>query len=264
MFAHQITATSGGRGYRTSPRGGGPLTTVLVPHVGGSRGHDAPAPLWQRIWLNVPDGGESFERPLDHYFPWLLRSDEVNFGHAVAPGPGVAREQVMFPMPRRVVVEWTTVEGGVRCDLTGLVSNVVATSFRRIHNGLEYPSEAWAHPYTPRYRSKAGSNVTLPVRPRPGHDTLGDWVGLTLMRADRSTEPAPIVVEWMRRRSDVVPSVRLHALGFSTDNAKVTDFMDRTVPVIHADDPDVDRVVTGPPATWPPHATRWAARSRRP
>jgi CRISPR system Cascade subunit CasA len=42
----QINAPAGGRGVRTSLRGGGPLTTLLLPA-------DESATLWHKLWLNV-------------------------------------------------------------------------------------------------------------------------------------------------------------------------------------------------------------------
>ncbi len=49
LFSLQLNAPSGGKGYRTGLRGGGPMTTLLELHrYQGER----PA-LWRRLWLNV-------------------------------------------------------------------------------------------------------------------------------------------------------------------------------------------------------------------
>jgi CRISPR system Cascade subunit CasA len=69
----QTFAPAGGAGYRTSLRGGGPLTTLLAP---GMDQNGRPAALWRTLWLNVlPTKGESEDPPprlnLPRIFPWL-------------------------------------------------------------------------------------------------------------------------------------------------------------------------------------------------
>ncbi|MFM9709845.1 type I-E CRISPR-associated protein Cse1/CasA, partial [Streptomyces galilaeus] len=52
----------------TGLRGGGPLTTLVLPHY-------ANAPLWQKLWLNVLSREKfSYDEPDLHstaVFPWL-------------------------------------------------------------------------------------------------------------------------------------------------------------------------------------------------
>ncbi|MCG7850859.1 MAG: type I-E CRISPR-associated protein Cse1/CasA, partial [ANME-2 cluster archaeon] len=50
LFTLQTNAPSGGKGYRTSLRGGGPLTTIVTGDT-----------LWQTIWLNVLNESDFLE-----------------------------------------------------------------------------------------------------------------------------------------------------------------------------------------------------------
>lgn len=47
LFAVQTNSPAGGAGYRVGLRGGGPLTTLVVPQ------QERDFPLWKKLWLNV-------------------------------------------------------------------------------------------------------------------------------------------------------------------------------------------------------------------
>lgn len=47
LFAIQTNSPAGGAGYRVGMRGGGPLTTLVVPQ------EEDKYPLWKKLWLNV-------------------------------------------------------------------------------------------------------------------------------------------------------------------------------------------------------------------
>jgi CRISPR system Cascade subunit CasA len=64
----QTSAPSGGAGHRTSLRGGGPLTTLVLPGLPGN----AEPTLWQRLWANVPNGFRARPQELKEVFPWLV------------------------------------------------------------------------------------------------------------------------------------------------------------------------------------------------
>jgi len=64
LFTFQSFAPKGGRGHRTSMRGGGPMVTLVDPQKG----------LWSLIWANVPDGQPSDQRD----FSWLAPSSQVH------------------------------------------------------------------------------------------------------------------------------------------------------------------------------------------
>ncbi|MCF6303040.1 MAG: type I-E CRISPR-associated protein Cse1/CasA, partial [Devosiaceae bacterium] len=75
LLTLQLNAPSGGAGHRTSIRGGGPMTTLLVPD---SLQDESKNTLWHLVWLNVLPKRE-FERLCANpektdkiaIFPWL-------------------------------------------------------------------------------------------------------------------------------------------------------------------------------------------------
>lgn len=69
LFTLQINAPAGGSGVRVGLRGGGPLTTLVLPKAPS-------ASLWQKLWLNVlnlddPKELESTEKIDSSILPWL-------------------------------------------------------------------------------------------------------------------------------------------------------------------------------------------------
>jgi CRISPR system Cascade subunit CasA len=79
LFTLQINAPSGGAGHRVSLRGGGPLTTLVLPQ------HEN-ASLWQKLWLNVINQDEwRYVKPskqLDsHLIDYILISFYILFIH---------------------------------------------------------------------------------------------------------------------------------------------------------------------------------------
>ena len=79
LYALQQFAPSGGAGNRTSMRGGGPLTTLVIPGApDGER-----APLWRTVLanLNEDEANETDPDDLPRIYPWLaptLVSDKAH------------------------------------------------------------------------------------------------------------------------------------------------------------------------------------------
>ncbi|MDC2888531.1 type I-E CRISPR-associated protein Cse1/CasA [Psychrosphaera sp. G1-22] len=71
LFTLQINAPSGGSGHRVGLRGGGPLTTLIMPATVDTN-------LWQKLWLNVINL-EQWRYPAPDFtdgsvFPWLAKT----------------------------------------------------------------------------------------------------------------------------------------------------------------------------------------------
>lgn len=68
LFSLQLNAPSGGKGYRTGLRGGGPMTTLieLQEYQGNQQ-----TPLWRKMWLNVMPQDEA-DLPLPKKFDGLV------------------------------------------------------------------------------------------------------------------------------------------------------------------------------------------------
>ena len=72
----QTSAPSGGAGHRTSLRGGGPLSTLVLP---GTTDNSEPT-LWQRLWANVPAGMQATSADPERIFPWTTGHTHLGQG----------------------------------------------------------------------------------------------------------------------------------------------------------------------------------------
>jgi CRISPR system Cascade subunit CasA len=93
LFTFQSWAPAGGAGNRTGLRGGGPLTTLVVPG-------DRPA-LWHTLWANVPCGARPPAAELPRVFPWLAPTILSEGAHVVTPETAHPL-QCWWGMPRRI------------------------------------------------------------------------------------------------------------------------------------------------------------------
>lgn len=116
-----IDAPGGGVGHRTSLRGGGPLTTLVMLDPHGSRLKDT---LWRNLWLNVLNLQAvsgltgNYEKSADNdIFPWLAhtRTSEPKSGCETTP-QDVHPLQMFWGMPRRIQIDWKETKSG-ECDL---------------------------------------------------------------------------------------------------------------------------------------------------
>ena len=118
LYALQQFAPSGGAGNRTSMRGGGPLTTLVIP---GSAGSERPS-LWRLILANLPQHErlEFDSDELPKILPWLaptLVSDKAHGEHVVSEADDDAHcLQAFFGMPRRIALQFA---GEGVCSMTG-------------------------------------------------------------------------------------------------------------------------------------------------
>lgn len=236
LITMQTYAPAGGRGNRTSLRGGGPLTTLVDPRVdrtGEPLAHQLP--LWQRLWANVETVQQAarrssttkFNAPAD-VFPWLAPTRSSASPGAVVTPENANPWQAYFGLPRRIRLDFD--EPG-RCDLTGCEDEVTVTAFRARPYGVQYGN--WEHPLTPHYLSP--QKEWLPVHGQPGGIGWRDWIGLTFGTADEKRRPARRVADFADRGSRVgAHEVRLHAIGYDMDNAKARGWTDASQPVFVA------------------------------
>lgn len=211
LFALQSMAQSGGRGHRTSLRGGGPLST----HVEGTT-------LWAAAWLNVlprdawlPDHPRSFDV---RTFPWLAPASHEHERPPLTLGDvGVAHHY--WGMPRRVLIEWS--DDKASCSLCGSDAELVATGVRTRPNGFDYKG-SWDHPLTPTYEKDADRLAVKGSRTGAGYR---QWRGLVVNRSEDGRRPAPVVGHLWTRRAEglrVDTGWRLSVQGMETEQATVT------------------------------------------
>lgn len=222
LYVHQTRANQGGRGYRTSLRGGAPLTTLVVPDDSDTAG----GRLWQMLAQNLipePQLRALAEGPdtLHHVFAWLLpeRPDQLT-RELIHP------LHLYWCMPRRVHLTWT--DAPTTCDVCRAATDTSAHAFRRVSAGINYTGP-YEHPLSPVLNDKVGIRG-LPT-PMEGV-RYREWLGLVAAThgKDRSTTPARVVLNVLNQLGSRRPRVR--AFGFAMDSAKPRAWYDRTLPLL--------------------------------
>lgn len=235
LFTLQTYAPSGGAGHRVSVRGGGPLTTLLMPGPLRGEGRDMPVPLWRTLWLATPgrDEGPRIER----VFPWLVPSRVSDKGKTTT-GQDVDESQAFWGMPRRIRLIFEANELGRLCDLTGRADPLVVRAYRTRPHGTSYVN--FVHPLSPHYRTKPGEPL-LPLHGQPGGIGYRHWVGLVAndvpdSEAEKSVRQAAKAVTVGRDRlfnlgGTAGKGTRLIAAGFDMDNMKARAFVESEMPL---------------------------------
>jgi len=233
LLTLQINAPSGGRGIRTSLRGGGPLTTLLLPV-------DESATLWQKLWLNVLPL-ETLDHPpvktLSDVLPWLAptRTSDDKGGQNTPP-ESVHPLQAYWSMPRRIRLDASMVDRG-ECSICGATDVRLIRHYRTRHGGTNY-TDAWVHPLTPYSLDAKGEKPPISSKGRQAGRGYRDWLGLVLGNDDHQPDAARVVGHFTAKVGK--PQVRLWCFGFDMSNMKALCWYDSTLPV-HAIEPDVQR-----------------------
>ena len=233
LFTLSAYAPSGGAGHRTSLRGGGPMTTLaVVDH------EELGETLWGRLWPNVETGtaikergGPERRRTKDDssVFPWLAPTRTSGKEGRPTSQPDVHPLQVYWGMPRRIRLAFEESKGRA-CSLTGSEDSMIVRAYRTKNYGVNYTSEAFTHPLSPYYRSKAGA-PHLPVHPKPGGITYRLSPGLVCRTEDGLRERALAIENWLFTRKDARRERRLAAFGYDMDNMKARAWMEGEMPL---------------------------------
>jgi CRISPR system Cascade subunit CasA len=247
LLTLQTGAPSGGAGHRTSLRGGGPLTTIVLP--GAANG--AEPTLWQRLWVNVPEGLKADVGAHQRIFPWLVRtrtSDPKNGGQPTMPEEHVDPAQAFFGMPRRIRVVFEPNTDRRPCDLLGIVDDVIVTSYVTRPWGTNYMAWGKGHPLSPYYKSKQ-ANEFLPLHLQSSRVGYRQYLGLVLPEGTDKL-PAKIVTEFASRAANLAAKEpdarrfhRLLAAGYAMDNMKPLDFGEALMPLVVTGDAACDAEV---------------------
>lgn len=234
LLTLQIHAPTGGRGYRVSLRGGGPLTCLLVPPALNGT---APS-LWHRLWLNVlprnkvGQANSSYTgQARSDILPWLAptRTSERKDGQTT---PDDAHPlQAYWSMPRRIRLDWARTRAG-RCDVCGIASERLLTGFRTRNYGVNYLG--WEHPLTPYYHDPKDRELPLSMKGQKGGIGYRHWLGLVVGNTDRQPESARVVRHYLAEKHDLLPpgpEPRLWVSGYDMDNMKARCWYDATLPI---------------------------------
>jgi CRISPR system Cascade subunit CasA len=155
-------------------RGGGPLTTLVVP---GSN-HGRPT-LWRTILANLVarPANDFQDEDLPKILPWLaptLVSDRENGNRTINEGDAAVHAlQCFFGMPRRIDLR---IDGSGACPITGRDGPLV-TGFVQKPWGVSYG--LWQHPLTP-YRRQKEADPPYSVKPKSSQFVYRDWTAVTV------------------------------------------------------------------------------------
>ncbi len=236
LFTLQTNAPSGGVGHRTSLRGGGPLTTLVLGDV-----------LWQTIWLNVllegdfeGVSGKSGKAINADIFPWLgtTRTSDKSTDNSTTP-VDVHPYQMFWGMPRRIRVAFDNPSKAI-CEVCGEQSNAIIVGYITKNYGMNYKG-AWLHPLTP-YRQITGE-APNPAKGQPGGVHYRHWLGLVQADQDQGRMPARVINEfwerqlkWPELHSLLRRSARVWAFGYDVDNMKARCWYEVTMPLLQISD----------------------------
>lgn len=232
LLTLQLNAPAGGRGVRTSVRGGGPLTSLLVPA-------SSEATLWQRLWLNVLPvdalGYPAVKSPVD-VLPWLspTRSSDGAGGQETMPQLERRRQphevhplQAYWSMSRRIRLDAGTAGRG-DCSVCGALGVRVIRHYRTRHGGTNYTGN-WLHPLTPYDIDPKGEKPPISCKGYRAGRGYRDWLGLVLGNEDHRPDAAQVVRHF---NSHVMqPAVRLWCFGYSMSNMKALAWYESMLPV---------------------------------
>jgi CRISPR system Cascade subunit CasA len=227
LLTLQTMAPAGGAGHCTSLRGGGPLTTLVLPN--------APATLWHRLWANVYSNDHVPAPPdLPRIFPWLAPTRLSGKQGKTTTPEDVDWRQAFFGMPRRIRLDVEQNVHRLPCDLTGEVEDFIVRRYRTVPHGIDYDAWGGVHPLTPHYRAKASDPIRNPVHGSPGRMGYRQWVAMLYGDKDGLREPARCVSLFVHERKDDLPpnqrSFRLSAAGYAMDNMKALGFVEAETP----------------------------------
>lgn len=234
LFALQTNAPSGGVGHRTSLRGGGPLTTLIIPDTQAET--PLPDTLWTTLWLNILDektinnssGNNEFSEN-EYIFPWLAKTitSEAKTGKAIT-SEQASPLQMYWGMPRRIRLEWGSEIAGC-CDICGCESSSLVTHYKTKNYGVNY-TVGWEHPLSPHYQEKK-THEHLPMHAQPGGLAYRYWLGWT--QGSENNIPAKIVSVFLDVDGRKIESeqIRLWVFGYDMDNMKARCWYEKQYPL---------------------------------
>lgn len=238
LLTLQTNAPAGGAGNRTSLRGGGPLTTLVLCDPRRT-GDDVGATLWHNVWLNVLEKtdflspcGNRNKRELSAMFPWLAPTrTSGKGGHDTTPDD-VHPSQMFWGMPRRIRLDFDNLHSSV-CDVCGVPSETLLTRYITKNYGINYTGP-WLHPLTPHNMDKQGQPT--PRHAQPGGVSYRHWLGLVQSDEGDVHKPARVVHTFQNRNRELHMSLMLWAFGYDMDNMKARCWYESQMPLYQIDE----------------------------
>ncbi len=235
LFTLQINAPSGGAGHRTSLRGGGPLTTLIVADC------EEAQILWRQLIFNLinPD---DFKKHYNQYvenqkipediFPWLIPTRTSDITGKDTSIKEVHPLHMYWCMPRRIRYDQDKLQQG-NCDICNAQAVSVLTEYRTKNYGINYIG-VWEHPLTPYRCFKDKEPERLPLHPTAEGLVYKDWLGLLLDCGIDVTSggilPARAIKEFCRWQERSMRYFKIWAFGYALDNAKALAWTESLLP----------------------------------
>ena len=226
LFTLQTNAPAGGAGHRTSLRGGGPLTTLVLATP--SRG------LWQDLWLNVKpqraflQHGGDLQKTVKHFtFPWLAEIGQIQAAGGETQPLHVHPHHLFWAMPRRIRLDLSDVQTG-QCDICKRESTQLVHRYVTKPQGLNYKG-VWRHPFSPYYETKEG---WLPVHPQPSGFSYRNWLAWVLGSSQSKKQvQAATMVNYVVAEGRQKSALRMWVFGYDMDNMKPRCWYEATFPL---------------------------------
>lgn len=240
LFTLQINAPSGGVGHRVGLRGGGPLTTLVLPNGGKV--------LWHKLWLNVLDTeklSKSISNPSPDVFPWMGNVRISDRGGINTKPEDTHPLQVYWGMPRRIKLIMSEDIYGT-CDLCGEQVDVAIKEYTTLNYGVNYEGE-WLHPLTPYIFDPQKEKPPLSIKGQKGGLGYRHWVSLVLAHSDQGNCAAKVAIAYMAERARDIGSqkiARLWCFGYDMDNMKARCWYDHTLPLFHLNENQIENVLS--------------------
>ena len=233
LFTLQINAPSGGQGHRVSLRGGGPLTTLVLPPP-----DSAFNTLWHRLWLNVltqeemeEQFGVSMLKKVSDIFPWMAKTRISKAKGSETYPQHTNPLQMYWSMPRRIRLKWTDTLG--LCDVSGESSDNFAQEYITQNYGVNYAG-SWEHPLTP-YVFETGKEP-YSIKAQPGGIGYRHWLELAAVNEEEKKKRhcAKIVEKYGVRHRWIKTDFKtpqLWTFGYDMDNMKARCWYEATMPL---------------------------------
>lgn len=238
----QTMSPAGGPGKLTSVRGGGPLTTLVVPSLA-----NGDSTLWNLLWANVPADYRVGSDDIIRVFPWLTATRQGAKGGIKTTPDDVHVAQVFFGLPRRLRLIFHSNSEGRCCDVLNLHDDIVVQAFADRAKGTDYDAWDRRHPLSPYYKPKKNEPQFIPVHLQSSRVGYQNYLGMILKNDKNDGLPARCVADFYTRAQEfdgdekrAAMNSRLLAAGYAMDNMKPLDFGEALMPLIVTGDPQCD------------------------
>ena len=232
LFTLQTNSPGRGSGYRTSIRGGGPLTTILI-HDGDTRTSRS---LWSTCWLNVLDrtkwlsgrSGNPDKQLLPDRFPWLAHTRTSETDGGVTTPDDIHPDQQYWAMPQRIRLGTARQESDAGCDLCGVSGQQLYRNYYAKKFGVSYKGD-FRHPLSP-YDLVEGHPRT--VLTEPGGIGYRHWLGLIENEPGSIRQRATVIERFIQESPPQRREAWVWAFGFDIYNSnKVRSWTDAQLPI---------------------------------